>query len=324
MGYAAFSSHEDFDGRRIVAHADDECGLIFDPDADPVPGLLPDDRWNECPFCIGGATFVPWTHHPTHIAEDADTRREFGQGGTGTGTIVRDLASEKQIAFIRRLLAERHLDGLGEKYAAALDAKLTRKGASAMIEDLLAIPIPAPETTDTVVGRWVKVDGAWFVRTPRSSLDEGDTITVRKANGDTADVTLGVMFDADNTTQTWNVAQKPATVPTLPLDAAQVPSGHYAIDSSGDNDTAFYRVDNITEGRWAGRTFVKMVVGGHPDMNVRPAAIPGILARIIDAGIETAAVRYGQEIGRCYRCNRTLTDEVSRELGIGPDCRTKE
>lgn len=34
----------------------------------------------------------------------------------------------------------------------------------------------------------------------------------------------------------------------------------------------------------------------------------------------TAAIRYGQELGQCCRCGRTLTDERSRWYGIGPEC----
>lgn len=34
-----------------------------------------------------------------------------------------------------------------------------------------------------------------------------------------------------------------------------------------------------------------------------------------------AGPRFGREIGRCYVCGRTLTDETSRQLGIGPVCR---
>lgn len=34
-----------------------------------------------------------------------------------------------------------------------------------------------------------------------------------------------------------------------------------------------------------------------------------------------AGPRFGREIGKCYVCGRTLTDELSRQLGIGPICR---
>lgn len=105
---------------------------------------------------------------------------------------------------------------------------------------------------------------------------------------------------------------------------AKVPEGHYAVDSAtGNNDTDFFRVDKPTEGRWAGRTFVKRVVGGKPDFGIRGDAAVKVLERIVDAGIQEAALRYGIEIGRCCRCNRHLTDEASRAFGMGPDCRSK-
>lgn len=111
-----------------------------------------------------------------------------------------------------------------------------------------------------------------------------------------------------------------AVAPAAPrAEQPDVPAGHYAIESTGHNDLAFYRVDRPTEGTYAGRTFVKLVVGGHPDQNVPRSHVTGILARISQD--PEAAARYGQELGRCYNCNRTLTDETSRELGIGPECR---
>lgn len=104
--------------------------------------------------------------------------------------------------------------------------------------------------------------------------------------------------------------------------AVDVPAGHYATPSrTGNNDLDFWRVDRPTEGRWAGRTFVKRMIGGHPDTPVRGSEAHAALAAIADYGIERSATLYGTEIGRCYVCNRTLTDETSRALGIGPDCR---
>jgi hypothetical protein len=104
-----------------------------------------------------------------------------------------------------------------------------------------------------------------------------------------------------------------------PVPSVDVPAGHYAIPSTGGNDLAFYRVDRPTEGDYAGRTFIKLVVGGHPDRNVKRDHVAGILARI--AADDDAAARYGREVGHCYVCNRSLTDALSRQLGIGPECR---
>lgn len=104
---------------------------------------------------------------------------------------------------------------------------------------------------------------------------------------------------------------------------SSVPEGHYAVPSAtGNNDLDFYRVDRPTEGNWAGRVFVKVIIGGHPEYAVRGRKVGEVLTRIAEFGHQAAALKYGQEIGRCYRCNRSLTDETSRALGIGPDCRT--
>jgi hypothetical protein len=115
----------------------------------------------------------------------------------------------------------------------------------------------------------------------------------------------------------------PAKKTTQPAHP-NVPQGHYATPSrTGNNDLDFWKVDRPTEGRWQGYTFVKRVIGGHPEFSVRGAEAAAALEAIATAGVEQAAQRYGTEIGRCYMCNRTLTDETSRALGIGPDCRSK-
>lgn len=101
-----------------------------------------------------------------------------------------------------------------------------------------------------------------------------------------------------------------------PAIRGDVPAGHYAIVSEGHNDLFFVRVDRPK----SGRTYVKMIVGGHPDQNVAYGRVAGILDRIAAAGVDAAARLYGQEIGRCCRCNRSLTDETSRAAGIGPEC----
>ena len=73
-------------------------------------------------------------------------------------------------------------------------------------------------------------------------------------------------------------------------------------------------------GTWAGRTFVKRVIGGRPSVNVRGRTMREALKAIEAASVEESRTLYGKEIGRCWRCNRHLTDELSRQRGIGPDC----
>lgn len=38
---------------------------------------------------------------------------------------------------------------------------------------------------------------------------------------------------------------------------------------------------------------------------------------------KAAAEGYAKKSGRCYRCNRLLTEPLSIDLGIGPECRKK-
>lgn len=135
----------------------------------------------------------------------------------------------------------------------------------------------------------------------------------------------------------------PVAAPAPAPQVAPIPDGRYAIASTGDNDLVFYRL--TTSEKW-GRS-VQMIVGGHLDTYVARKNVAGILARIVAdtyarpervetdeagpytipagsfAGPEGAALRFADEIGRCARCNRHLTDRQSRLDGIGPVCITK-
>jgi len=104
---------------------------------------------------------------------------------------------------------------------------------------------------------------------------------------------------------------------TLP----DVPAGHYALEDAA-GAVKFYEVDRPTQGRWAGRTFLSACASDerHPIKN--PASRAAVLAEIaLDP--RTAMMRYGQEIGKCGHCGRTLTDAESRARGIGPVCMEK-
>ena len=116
------------------------------------------------------------------------------------------------------------------------------------------------------------------------------------------------------------VAMGPGEDTTGPVrDAQGVAAGRYAIVEDGV--TKFYRVTE-GKGRWAGRTFVEAQASDDHWAIRNPAKRAEIL-KAIAANPEEAATRYGVELGSCHRCGRTLTDETSRALGIGPECRKK-
>lgn len=131
---------------------------------------------------------------------------------------------------------------------------------------------------------------------------------------------------------------------------AGVPDGRYAVHSAtGTNDLDFYLVSTSDEeGDWFGFRRVERVIGGNADAAVkgtaRRAALEAIEAATYEveartitlddgstgviparsaSGPEAAGLRYADEIGRCVRCNRHLTDLTSRINGIGPVCITK-
>jgi hypothetical protein len=98
-----------------------------------------------------------------------------------------------------------------------------------------------------------------------------------------------------------------------------VAEGRYALVIEGV--TKFYKVDCPTQGKWKGYTFVK-VMASDTEYPVKGATKAQVLDQIAVNPIEALA-RYGKEIGSCGRCGRVLTDETSRAIVIGPDCRAK-
>jgi hypothetical protein len=107
------------------------------------------------------------------------------------------------------------------------------------------------------------------------------------------------------------------------LNIPDVPEGHYAIPSrTGNNDYEFFRVDRPTTGDFAGRIYVKMVIGGHPEYNVRGGlkSIIVVLNAIMEYGVDKAGLLYGHELKQCRYCNRELTKYASRILSAGRHC----
>lgn len=92
-----------------------------------------------------------------------------------------------------------------------------------------------------------------------------------------------------------------------------VPDGRYAIPKD-DGTLMFY---SIKQGRSV--TFVD-VWASDARWPVKSSEERFRILEAIKADPDSGP-RFGREIGRCYVCGRTLTDETSRALGIGPVCR---
>ena len=116
------------------------------------------------------------------------------------------------------------------------------------------------------------------------------------------------------------ITANPAPTSIAPTALPKVADGYYAVDTDGK--ISFYHVNTPTEGRWEGYTFVDVQAGSDfiklPSQRVRNAVIAKIA---VDP--KEASLRYGREIGRCGVCGRTLTNQDSRDRGIGPVCADK-
>jgi hypothetical protein len=103
----------------------------------------------------------------------------------------------------------------------------------------------------------------------------------------------------------------------VPAERPTTPSGRYAI-TGPDGATKFYRVVNEN-----GRITLFVYASSEQHLVSNWKNITSILKQIEADGLKAAAKRFGNEMGSCSECGRPLTDEVSRELGIGPVCRNK-
>jgi len=103
-------------------------------------------------------------------------------------------------------------------------------------------------------------------------------------------------------------------------NVGKIQEGRYAIAHPADQTLHFYEVRKPVEGKWAGFVFMSELSGeNHIPMKDRVAR--DVVYAEIAKDVTGSLKLYGQKIGRCGHCSKQLTDEVSREFGIGPVCR---
>ena len=115
-----------------------------------------------------------------------------------------------------------------------------------------------------------------------------------------------------------------------PIDLSPLPKGttRYAVRNS-EGKLSFLRIDrpNKPTSSWVGFSFVKVISGPSEERigiqrpgRMYEGKMVGLLGKVLH-NPNAAMARYGQEIGECGKCGRRLTDDTSRSLGIGPECR---
>ena len=136
---------------------------------------------------------------------------------------------------------------------------------------------------------------------------------------DRASKTIGDLIANKKALKAAAAASTPVTAPS-PTD---VPAGRYAIPAR-DGHVVFYRVDKPTDGRWAGYTFVNLLVGSPGDWRTeRVRDWRGVIDRIRDFGFDASAKLFAEKARCCSFCGSPITHVCSRAAGWGPKCASK-
>ena len=238
------------------------------------------------------------------------------------GTFRVCYATQPQTNYIKMLMDTRDLaqaDGtkldisaLRQQVAAT---QVNKKAASAIIDFLLALPeLPKSSTGQTAnMGAPATDRQKAFVRTllaEREGNEKIDSIrlalnTARTNNVLTAEIVsnaIGLLLD-------------------IPANSAKIPDGKYALPAE-DGHFVFYQIDNPTEGKWAGYTFVSQLIGSVGSWNEQRLSrqvSDGVKARIA-TNVEEAARMFGIKAKACSYCSSPLSNIQSRAAGYGETC----
>jgi len=139
-------------------------------------------------------------------------------------------------------------------------------------------------------------------------------------------------YDAEY--QIWARVESDGTVSIGMTDISQTKAGkimHVRVRRPGSRRPRGKPVATVETGKWAGWVFVKAILGGNEDTRLgaqRPgeadyAGTWGTVIKNVLLDVTAAVERYGTELGVCGVCNRQLTNEESRQGGIGPVCRAR-
>ena len=183
--------------------------------------------------------------------------------------MVKDAASEKQVAFIDSLLNERELDAVQVTSFRSMLPTMTKKQASGMIDILLRQP-----------KRVEKVPGA-----TKSLLQEA-------------------------------LSKAPKSKYAVPVDELDISLE----DTPLTGDLLFLEIRE-----YMGNLYMRRLtgsVGGFTRHKV-PSQDSIVIMDIIAKDPYKYAKIFGQHYSCCGSCGAELTDPVSRDLQLGPECRKK-
>lgn len=176
---------------------------------------------------------------------------------------------------------------------------------------------------------------------PRGPLSLSQFNYIRDLGGDTDRARLMSYEEASIYITQLRAEKRGATRVTDPRLAflkgllAMVPDGYYACEEYDGGHVEFIRLSTPKKGKSLGLRKIQTVHGSGLGVSLKDVGwysidrdtwhllnkdslIPYLQVLCVDH--QGAAIRYGEKIGRCCRCNAELTDGRSRWYSIGPDC----
>lgn len=214
---------------------------------------------------------------------------EFG----GTTQADHGGATARQLEYIGDLLRKREITGerlakFGQRYGAlAAAGELTTLKASEIIKFLKTLP-----------ARTTPLEGE-AQAAPAATTQDQPYVEYEERADDKGDV---------------------KQVGTIVMPEGRVPMGSYGVDTTGDdrftNDTTFFRVwINKEYGKgWGAQMYVS-----DDRVKIRVPLQMEMIRKIAQDPAAASAL-FGHEYKRCGICGRGLTNDESRERGIGPVC----
>jgi len=188
---------------------------------------------------------------------------------TTTTPAVINPASEKQVAFINTLLAERDIDSISEAAIRAHLSTLTKKQASGFIDILLAAPKSETKVTAS----------------PKGAIQEA-------------------------------LSKAPKSKYAIPADELDI----MLTDTPLTGDLLFIEIREYMNSLYMRR--LTGSVGGFTRWKV-PNEDAVLIMNIISQDPYKYTKLFGEHYSCCGSCGAELTDPISRELQLGPECRKK-
>lgn len=267
-----------------------------------------------------------------HPAMAENTDRHFGTGGgSGSTTTTTNGPTAKQLAMIARLLGELGSEDPQAAVAALVAApRFDRRQASKTIDQLIAAKAKAAPTVEGY--RWTKLGDEWVAI--GEATGDGSTITITKANGETAEALVLGQVGSRNGAALLRVRKVTAPVVAegpvegldlSPLEAMTsrglirlaVPGGdtRLKVRVKFHKSGTIYVDDGAVYGE--GQTYGSQ----RPGQAYRGKLVEQLTAILADP--KAAAIRYSELTGSCACCGRAIENEASVERGMGPVCWSK-